>query len=141
MVCKLTESFEGDAALLARFSEFDPATLTVMTTFGDVDKQLDRVEANLGIDLGWNADLEGKDSNRVNVVGHLKTLAMTLCNRIEDVGDAAHSAPSCQSVFSLLTGNSTNNSEATIQQHTLKEKALKNIHLIDKNYTLENTPP
>jgi hypothetical protein len=26
-----------------------------------------------------------------------------------------------------------------IRQHTLKEKALKNIHLINKNYTLENT--
>jgi hypothetical protein len=26
-----------------------------------------------------------------------------------------------------------------IRQHTLKEKALKNIHLIDKKYTLENT--
>jgi hypothetical protein len=38
-----------------------------------------------------------------------------------------------------LAGNSTNNSEAIIQQHTLKEKVLKNIHLIDKNYTLENT--
>jgi hypothetical protein len=29
--------------------------------------------------------------------------------------------------------------EAAIQLHTLKEKALKNIHLIDKKYTLENT--
>jgi hypothetical protein len=38
-----------------------------------------------------------------------------------------------------LAGNSTINSEAMIQQHTLKEKVLKNIHLIDKNYTLENT--
>jgi hypothetical protein len=33
----------------------------------------------------------------------------------------------------------TNNLEAIIQQHTLKEEVLKNIHLIDKNYTLENT--
>jgi hypothetical protein len=66
MVCKLMESFDVDATLLARFSEFDPATLKVTTTFGDVDKQLDSVEANLGIDQGWNADLEGEDSNRVN---------------------------------------------------------------------------
>jgi hypothetical protein len=42
-------------------------------------------------------------------------------------------------LFSHSTGNSTNNSEAMIQQHTLQEKALKNIILINKNYTLENT--
>ncbi len=53
--------------------------------------------------------------------------------------DAAHSGPSCRSDFLQSTGNLTNNSEATIRQHTLKEKALKNIHLMDKNYTLENT--
>jgi hypothetical protein len=38
--------------------------------FGEVDKQLDRVKADLGIDQGWNANLEGEDSNRVDVVCH-----------------------------------------------------------------------
>ena len=37
------------------------------------------------------------------------------------------------------TGNLTKNLDATIRLHTLKDKALKAIHLIDKNYTLENT--
>jgi hypothetical protein len=64
MVHKLMGGFDVDAALLVRFSEFDPATLTVRTTFGNVDEQLENVEADLGIDQGWNADLEGKESNR-----------------------------------------------------------------------------
>ncbi len=63
---------------------------------------------------------------------------MTLCNCVEDVEDAAHSGPSHRSDFSQLTGNLANNSEATVHQHTLQENALKNIELIDKNYTLEN---
>jgi hypothetical protein len=53
--------------------------------------------------------------------------------------DAAHSGLSRQLDFSQSTGNLTNNSKATVHQHTLQEKALKNIKLIDKNYTLENT--
>jgi hypothetical protein len=40
--------------------------------------------------------------------------------------------------FSCSTGNSTNDSDATIQQHTLRDEALKNIDLVDKNYALEN---
>jgi hypothetical protein len=139
MVRKLMESFDVDAALLACFSDFDPATLIVTATFGDVNEQLDSVEADLGIDQGWNADLEGNDGNRVNVVSHSKDLAMTLCNRIKDVDYAAHRGPSRQSDFSQSTENLTNNLEAMIPQHTPKEKALKNIHLIEKNYTLENT--
>jgi hypothetical protein len=39
MVQKLIESFDVNADLLARFSEFDPITLTVQMTFGDVDNQ------------------------------------------------------------------------------------------------------
>jgi hypothetical protein len=96
MVYKLMESFDVDAALLAHFSDLDLAFLTVMTTFGDVNEQLDRVEANLGIDQGWNADLEGKDSSRVNVVSHCKALAMTLRNHIDDWSRGAHS-PKCES--------------------------------------------
>jgi hypothetical protein len=37
-VCKLMESFDVDAALLACFSKFDSTTLTVMTTVGDSDE-------------------------------------------------------------------------------------------------------
>jgi hypothetical protein len=35
------------------------------------------------------------------------------------------------------TGNSTNNLEATICQHTLRKKVLRNIELVNKNYHLE----
>jgi hypothetical protein len=50
MVHKLMESFDVDSALLACFSGFNSATLTVTTTFGDSNKQLDSMEADLGID-------------------------------------------------------------------------------------------
>jgi hypothetical protein len=69
MVCKLMESFDVDATLLARFSKFDSITLTVMTTFCDSDKQLDSVEANLGIDQGWEANSDVFGGPRVDVVG------------------------------------------------------------------------
>ena len=43
-----------DAALLAHFSVFDTATLTLTVQMGlrDVDNQLDSIEADLGIDQG-----------------------------------------------------------------------------------------
>jgi hypothetical protein len=113
-------------------------TLTVKTTFGDIDEQLDSVEANPRNDQGWTADLEDKDRDRVDVVGSHKALAMTLRDCIEDVDDAAHSGPSHRLDFLHSTGNLTNTLEATICQHTLWEKALKNIELLDKNYHLEN---
>jgi hypothetical protein len=138
MVQKLMESLDVDAALLARFSEFDPITLTVKTTFGNIDEQLDSVKANLGIDQGWTTDLEDKDGKRVDVVSHSKALAMTLRDRILDIDNAAHSGPSRCSDFLHSTGNLANNSEATICEHTLWEKGLKNIELVDKNYHLEN---
>jgi hypothetical protein len=78
MVCKLMESFDVHAALLACFSEFDSTTLTVRTTFGDSNEQLDSVEANLGIDQGWEANSEVFGGPRVDVVGHQEALAMTL---------------------------------------------------------------
>ncbi len=78
MVRKLMESFDIDAALLAQFFEFDPLMLTVTTTFGDVDEQLESLEANLGIDQGWNADSKGKEGNKFDLVGHCEALAMTL---------------------------------------------------------------
>jgi hypothetical protein len=138
MVQKLMESFDISAALLAHFSDFDPITLTVQTTFGDVGKQLDSVEADLGINQGWTADLEETDGDRVDVVGHREALAMTLRDRIKDMDDAARSGPSHWFNFLHSTGSSTNNLEVTISQHTLRKKALKNIELVDKNYHLEN---
>ncbi len=78
MVRKLMESFDIDAALLAQFLEFDPLTLTVTTTFGDVDEQLESVKADLGINQGWNIDSEGNKGNKFDLVGHRKALAITL---------------------------------------------------------------
>jgi hypothetical protein len=50
MIKKLMESFDINAEKLAGLSTFDVATLTVHTEYGDVDKQLKHIEANLGID-------------------------------------------------------------------------------------------
>jgi hypothetical protein len=138
MVQKLMECFDVNAVLLARFSDFDSITPTVQTTFGDVDEQLDSVDALLGINQGWTADLEVTDGDRVDVVGHRKALAMTLRDCIKDVDDVACSGPSFWLEFLHSLGNSTNNSEATIHLHTLWKKALKNIELVNKNYHLEN---
>ena len=132
------ESFDIDSALLTQFSVFDPVTLTVETTFGDVNEQLERVEEDLGIDQGWNADSELGDDSRVDLIGHREALAMTLRDRIDDVDDADRSGPSRRTNFSQSTGNSTNNSDATTQLHTQRATALKTIVLVDKNYALEN---
>jgi hypothetical protein len=78
MVQKLMASFDINAALLAQFSEFDSTTLTVITTFGDVNKQLESAEVHLGIDQGWYADLEGDNGNKVDLISHREALAMTL---------------------------------------------------------------
>jgi hypothetical protein len=138
MVQKLMKSFDINAALLARFSEYDPITLTVQTAFGDIDEQLDSVKANLGTDQGWTVDLEETDEESVDVVGNCVALAMNLRDPIEDVDDPAGSGPSCWLIFFHSTGNSTNNLDATIHQHALQEEALKNIVLVDKNYHLKN---
>ncbi len=52
MVQKLKESFDVDDALLVWFTEFDPATLTLETGFGDIEEQLECIETNLGINHG-----------------------------------------------------------------------------------------
>ncbi len=123
---KLMESFNVDKALLVWFTEFDPATLTLKTGLGDIDEQLECVKINLGINQGWYADLEDKETgNCVDVVSHHKALEMTLRDQIEDVDNADHSGPSLRSDFSRSTGNSTNNLDAMIWQHTLQAKALK----------------
>ncbi len=100
MIKKLMESFETDVAKLTGLSRFDAETLTVHTQYGDVDEQLDGVEAELGINNGWAADLEVGSTNWVNVVGHREALAQTLHNRVEDVDDANRSGPSRRTDFS-----------------------------------------
>ncbi len=67
-----------------------------------------------------------------------EALAMTLRNCPDDIDNADHSGPSCRSGFSQSTGNSTNNSDATTRRHTLREEALKNIALVNKNDNLAN---
>ncbi len=94
MVRKLIESFDINAALLARFSEFDSTTLTVTTTFGDVNEQLESIKADLGIDQGWYTNLEGDNGNKVDLNDHWEALAMTLQDRVKDVDDAVRSDPS-----------------------------------------------
>jgi hypothetical protein len=79
MVQKLMESFDVDEALLVRFTKFNPATLTLKTGLGDIDKQLEHAETDLGINQGWYADLEDKETGTcVDVVIHRKALEMTL---------------------------------------------------------------
>jgi hypothetical protein len=94
MVQKLMESFNVDAALLARFLVFGTTTLDVMTEFGNVDKQLYSVKADLGIEQGWQEDLENREGNRVDVVGHHKALAMMLQDQVEDIEETLTMLPS-----------------------------------------------
>jgi hypothetical protein len=49
MIKKLMESFDINAAKLAGYFEFDVETLTVDIKFGNVDKQLDGIEVELGM--------------------------------------------------------------------------------------------
>jgi hypothetical protein len=87
MIHKLMESFDIDASKLAGFSTFDVGTLTVMTKYGDVDGQLDSLEAGFGIDQ-WAADLDEVDGTRMTVSGHREALAQTLCDRVDDMDNA-----------------------------------------------------
>jgi hypothetical protein len=95
MVQKLMESFATDATHLARFSMFNPAPLEVQTGFGDNNKLLEGVEADLGFNQEWLADLENKDGTAVDGVSHRKALAQTLPDRPGDINDADHSGSSC----------------------------------------------
>jgi hypothetical protein len=52
MVQKLMESFDINAALLVRFSDFDSTTLTVTTTLVGINKQLESIEEDLGMNQG-----------------------------------------------------------------------------------------
>ncbi len=83
-------------------------------------------------------DFELGDNSRVDLIGHQEALAMTLRDWVDDVDDADCSGLSCRADFLQLTGNSTNNSDATTRLHTQRATALKSIALVDKNYALEN---
>jgi hypothetical protein len=136
MIKKLMESFDIDAARLATYSQFDVETLTVIADIPDVDGRLDDLEAELGIDQ-WTADFEKGDGTTISFTGHKEAVSKTLRDRPDDIFDADHSGPSRRTDFTHSTGNSTNNSDASIRNHKRREKALKAIDLVDKNYALE----
>jgi hypothetical protein len=138
MIKKLMESFDINAAKLVGYSKFYVEILSVDTRFGDVDKQLNGIEVELEINQCCEVDFEERDGNRVDVIGHRKVLAQTLRNRVGDVDDADHSGLSRRMNFSCSTGISTYNWDATIRQHTMQTKALRNIDLVDKNYAHKN---
>jgi hypothetical protein len=138
MITKLMESFTIDAAALAEFLVFDPATLEIQTGLDDKDDFLESVEADLGIDQGWTADTEGIVGVQVDVSGYREALARTLRDRPDDINNDNKNRTSRRTNFSQSTGNSTNNLDATTCCHTLKEKARKNIALVNKNATLAN---
>ncbi len=100
MVQSLMESFSIEASHLAQFSTFDPINMTVKAEFGDSDRQLEGVELELGIDLGWEADMEEDNGIAVNVVGHKEALEKTLQDRINDIDNADCSGRSRQLDFS-----------------------------------------
>ena len=72
----------------------------------------------------------------MSFTGHKEAVSKTLCDRPDDIFDA-HSGPSRRTDFTHSTSNSTNNSDASIQNHKRREKALKTIDLVDKNYALK----
>jgi hypothetical protein len=106
--------------------------------FGDSDGQLEGVESELGIDRDWEADMEGDYGRMVYIVGHKEALEMTLRDWINDIDNADRSGLSRRTDFSQSTGNSTNNTDATMHMHTHRERALTTITLVNKNSTLTN---
>jgi hypothetical protein len=118
MIKKLMESFDINEAKLAGLSTFDVATLTVYTEYGDVDKQLEHIKANLGIDQ-WAADSEEVGGVKMTISGYKEALAQTLQDCVNNIDDADCSGLSWKTDFSHSIGNSTNNSDATTRQHTL----------------------
>jgi hypothetical protein len=69
----------------------------------------------------------------MTISGHREELAQTLRDRAKDVDNTNQSGPSLRTNYSVSTGNSTNNSDATIRQHTMRDKARQNIDLVEKN--------
>jgi hypothetical protein len=112
-VQSLIKSFDTQQALFSRYSTFDPATLVVVTEFGEMDEQLESMEADLGIDQGWEVDREASNGRGFSVNGYQAAMEKTLRDPIEDINDADLSSSSRRSDFSQSTGNSTNNLTAT----------------------------
>ena len=134
MVQKLMECFEYGDRLLAAAADFDPVTLTVQARFHDNEADLDKAEMAFGIDQEWIVDDEGVTAN-----ASMEGMEMMLQDKMDDVDDADRSGPSRRSDYDgMSTGNSTLNSGATCRKHTLKDKALKNIELINANDQLTN---
>jgi hypothetical protein len=137
MVQTLMESFNTNAALLARFSKFDDITLKVKTSFCDEDQYLKSMEADLGIDQGWAADYDDNNkNNRITLEGAQEALQETLQDRFDDLDDALRDGPSCRSDFTHSIGNSTLNNDGTARGPTRMEEALKSISFINKNCKL-----
>jgi hypothetical protein len=133
------DSFGTQQALFSRYSTFDPATLVVDTEFGEMDEQLESMEADLGIDQGWEVDREVSTGHGFAVDGYRAAMEKTLRDRIEDINDANRSSPSWRSDFSQTTGNSMNNLIATARMaFTHKEWALQNLSLHNINSVLQN---
>ncbi len=112
-VQSLMESFDTQQALFSRYSTFDPVTLVIDTEFGEMDEQLESMEADLGIDQGWDVDREVSNDHGFAVKGYQVAMEKTLQDHIVDINDANRSGPSWRSDFSQSTMNSTNNATAT----------------------------
>ena len=136
MIKKLMESFDTDAAKLAGYSTFNVENYTVNVEVPDVDGRLDDLERELGLD-SWEADTEEIDGIKMTFTGHKQAVSKTLRDRPDDIFDCDRSGASRRTDFSQSTGNSTNNSDASVRQHKRRAKALKAIELVDKNYALE----
>ena len=137
MIKKLMESFDIDAARLAAYSQFDVETLTVTADIPDVDGRLDDLKTKLGINQ-WTADIEKGDGIKISFSGHKEAVSKTLRYGPDDIFDADHSGPSRRTDFTHSTGNSTNNSDASIRNHKRQEKALKTIDLVAR--TMHSRP-
>ncbi len=103
------ESFDTQQALFSRYSTLDPATLVVDTEFREMDEQLESMEANLGIDQGWDVDREVGNGHGFAVEGYQAAMEKMWQDRIEDINDANRSGLSWRSDFSQSTRNSANN--------------------------------
>jgi hypothetical protein len=99
-VQSLMESFDTQQALFSRFSTFEPVTLVIDTEFGEMDEQLESMEANLGIDQGWDVDREVSNGRGFTVNGYQVAMEKSLRDRIKDINDANRSGPSRRSDFS-----------------------------------------
>jgi hypothetical protein len=100
MIKELMESFNIHAAALTRFLVFDPNTLEVQTGLDDEDNFLESVEADLGIDQGWIADMEGTVGVPLDLSRYLEELPRTLSDCPDNIDNNNNSGPSRRTNFS-----------------------------------------